>query len=221
MIDKDSSRILQTEKDDVRNRLLDVAERLFCENGYEGVSVRELTAAAGCNLAAINYYFGGKEKLYTEMFRRQFTAMIEGHLETFRQVAADPDATLESLFRAIIKPAIHRISEGEQGGKVMKLLIREIMNKRIEAESMCKDMKDKFFDELGKAILRFVPELPQEQVLMVSFSIDGVVLHPFLFMDFYDIMMPDFEVDELVEHMVRFVSAAIRGYANPVQKEAQ
>lgn len=221
MSDKDDDRIQQIEKDDVRDRLLDVAERLFCEKGFEGTSVRELTTAAGCNVAAINYYFGGKEKLYAEMFRRQFSAMIEGHLETFQKISADPDATLESMFQAIIEPAIRRISEGEQGGKVMKLLIREIMNKRIDAESMCKDMKAKFFDELGTAILRFVPELPKDKVLMASFSIDGVVLHPFLFMDFYDIMMPGFKVADLVEHMVRFVSAAIRGYANPVQKEAE
>ncbi|MHC4998559.1 MAG: TetR/AcrR family transcriptional regulator, partial [Planctomycetota bacterium] len=49
----------ETQKEDVRNRILDVAEALFCERGFEGVSVRELTAAAGCNLAAVNYYFGG------------------------------------------------------------------------------------------------------------------------------------------------------------------
>ncbi|MHC4772177.1 MAG: TetR/AcrR family transcriptional regulator [Planctomycetota bacterium] len=77
-------------KDAVRGRLLDVAESLFCEKGFEGVSVRELTAAAGCNLAAVNYYFGGKDKLYAEMFRRQFAAMVNGHMETFQRISADP-----------------------------------------------------------------------------------------------------------------------------------
>ncbi|MHC4555307.1 MAG: TetR/AcrR family transcriptional regulator, partial [Planctomycetota bacterium] len=66
----------ETHKEDARDRLLDAAEALFCEKGFEGVSVRELTATAGCNLAAVNYYFGGKEKLYTEMFRRQFAVMV-------------------------------------------------------------------------------------------------------------------------------------------------
>ena len=70
----------ETQKEDVRNRILDVAEALFCERGFEGVSVRELTAAAGCNLAAVNYYFGGKDKLYAEMFRRQFEMMIQRNL---------------------------------------------------------------------------------------------------------------------------------------------
>jgi AcrR family transcriptional regulator len=205
----------ETHKEDARDRLLDAAEALFCEKGFEGVSVRELTATAGCNLAAVNYYFGGKEKLYTEMFRRQFAVMVNGHLETFQRILVDPNATLEGLFRAIIEPAIRRVSENEQGGKVMKLLIREIMSKRIDAESMCRDMKSKFFDELGRAILRFVPEVPEDKILMITYSIDGVVLHPFLFMDFYDKMMPGFDVDELIDHMVRFVTAAICGYTNP------
>lgn len=202
-----------SDKEDAKNRLLDVAGELFCEKGFDGTSVRDLTAAAGCNLAAVNYYFGGKENLYAEMFRREFSGMIEGHLTTFREIEADSNATLEGLFKAIIGPAIRRVSENEPGGKIMKLLIREVMSKRIDAESMCKNMKSKFFDELGKAILRFVPDLPQDKILMVTFSIDGVVLHPFLFMDFYDKMMPGFDVDELIDHMVNFVSAAVRGYA--------
>ena len=198
--------------EDVQNRLLDTAERLFCEKGFDRVSVRELTAEANCNIAAVNYHFGSKQKLYAEMFRRQFAIMVNGHLETFGQVLADPNSTLEGLLRAVIEPPIRRVSENERGGRVMRLLIREIMNRQIDAEYMCKDMKTKFFDQLGKAIIRFVPEIPEEKILMITFSFDGVVLHPFLFMDFYDKMMPGFTVDELIDHMVKFVAAAIRGY---------
>ncbi|MBC8377945.1 MAG: TetR/AcrR family transcriptional regulator [Planctomycetes bacterium] len=204
--------------EDVQSRLLDSAEKLFCQKGFDRVSVRELTAEANCNIASVNYHFGSKEKLYTEMFRRQFTAMINGHLETINCVLADSESTLEGMLRAVIEPAIRRISQNERGGQVMKLLIREIMNQHIDPEPICKEMKTKFFDELGKAILRFVPEIPEEKILMVTFSFDGVVLHPFLFMDFYENMMPGFEVGKLIEHMVKFVAAAIRGYAEPSGK---
>jgi len=49
---------------DTRERLLDAAEKLFCQKGFEGTSIRDITAEAGCNIAAVNYHFGGKEKLY-------------------------------------------------------------------------------------------------------------------------------------------------------------
>jgi len=48
----------------VRERLLDVAEGLFAERGFEGTSIRELASAADSNIASVNYYFGGKEKRF-------------------------------------------------------------------------------------------------------------------------------------------------------------
>ena len=52
-----------------RQRLLDAAERLFAEHGFHGVSLRTITAEAGMNLAAANYYFGGKEGLFLPQSR--------------------------------------------------------------------------------------------------------------------------------------------------------
>ena len=60
-------------------RLLDAAEKLFCEKGYEGTSVRDITAEAGCNIAAVIYHFGGKERLYQEMFRRRLVRNLQVH----------------------------------------------------------------------------------------------------------------------------------------------
>ena len=205
----------ETQKEDVRNRILDVAEALFCERGFEGVSVRELTAAAGCNLAAVNYYFGGKDKLYAEMFRRQFEMMIQRNLGIIERVMAQPDVSLEVLLRAVMEPVIRRVIENETGGKVLRLLVREILNRRIDRQTLSADMKGRLFDRLGRAILQLVPEIEPDKILLVVLSFDGAMLHPFLFMDFYQESMPDLTVDDLLDHMVRFVAAGIRGYANP------
>ncbi|MFZ9023836.1 MAG: TetR/AcrR family transcriptional regulator [Anaerohalosphaeraceae bacterium] len=205
----------ETQKEDVRNRILDVAEALFCERGFEGVSVRELTAAAGCNLAAVNYYFGGKDKLYAEMFRRQFEMMIQRNLGIIERVMAQPDVSLEVLLRAVMEPVIRRVIENETGGKVLRLLVREILNRRIDRQTLSADMKGRLFDRLGRAILQVVPEIEPDKILLVVLSFDGAMLHPFLFMDFYQESMPDLTVDDLLDHMVRFVAAGIRGYAKP------
>ncbi|MHC4232018.1 MAG: TetR/AcrR family transcriptional regulator [Planctomycetota bacterium] len=205
----------ETQKEDVRNRILDVAEALFCERGFEGVSVRELTAAAGCNLAAVNYYFGGKDKLYAEMFRRQFEMMIQRNLGIIERVMAQPDVSLEVLLRAVMEPVIRRVIENETGGKVLRLLVREILNRRIDRQTLSADMKGRLFDRLGRAILQLVPEIEPDKILLVVLSFDGALLHPFLFMDFYQESMPDLTVDDLLDHMVRFVAAGIRGYAKP------
>jgi AcrR family transcriptional regulator len=64
-------------KMDKKEALLDSAERLFADLGYEGASTRRLAAEAGVNIAMLNYYFGSKEGL--------FRAVVERRLATFRQ----------------------------------------------------------------------------------------------------------------------------------------
>ena len=163
----------------------------------------------------MNYYFGGKDKLYAEMFRRNLQMMIQGHLETIERVMAQPDVSLEELLRSIVRPTVRRVWEDERGGKIIRLLVREVLDQQIDPEYIAKDMKEKFFDRLGHAFVRLVPDLDEKKLDLMVLSFDGVILHPILFMDFYRKTMPDLTVDELVGHVVRFVAAAIRGYATP------
>jgi len=58
--------------DPTKERILNEAEALFAQKGYHAVSVREITTAAECNLAAINYHFGNKQNLYMEVFRSRW-----------------------------------------------------------------------------------------------------------------------------------------------------
>ncbi len=70
-----------SEKIDRRQQLLDVAERLFAEEGYEAVSIRKLASEAGVNVAMVGYYFGSKDKL--------FEALIESKIPKTRERLQD------------------------------------------------------------------------------------------------------------------------------------
>lgn len=56
---------------DKRVYILDVAERLIAEQGFEAVTIREISKAADINIAMVSYYFGSKEKLYEEIINRK------------------------------------------------------------------------------------------------------------------------------------------------------
>jgi AcrR family transcriptional regulator len=76
---------------DTKTALLDAAKQLVRERGYAGASVRELAAAAGTNIAAVNYHFGTREKLLNQ-------AVLEYFLEWADRVAeVDVDADAEPL----------------------------------------------------------------------------------------------------------------------------
>ena len=89
-----------------RERLLEAAERLFAERGFRATSVRALTSEARCNVASVNYHFGGKEGLYREMFRRRLVVLREQRIAGIRRAmdeaggGASLEVTLGAFTRA-------------------------------------------------------------------------------------------------------------------------
>lgn len=93
-----------------RDHLLDVAERLFAENGIAETSIRAITAAAGVNVAAVNYHFGSKESLVQEVVARRLIPHNQECLHLLkacRQGAGNTGPTVEALLRAFVSPSIY------------------------------------------------------------------------------------------------------------------
>jgi AcrR family transcriptional regulator len=65
---------MDKEKTDKKDHILDVAERVFAEQGYDGASTRMISGGAGVNMAMLNYYFGSKEGLFIAVFERKISA---------------------------------------------------------------------------------------------------------------------------------------------------
>jgi len=84
-------------KADCRNRLVEVGTRLFAERGLHGVSVRELSQAAGASISMISYHFGSKEGLYRSVLQEQFACFDQ--IEEIRRQGADPLDVLEEYLR--------------------------------------------------------------------------------------------------------------------------
>src|SRR5215470_15519598 len=72
--------------DKTRDRILTVAERLFAAHGFNGVSMRDLAAAAKVPLALISYHFGPKKALYRAVFSRRYEALTEDRLRRLGEI---------------------------------------------------------------------------------------------------------------------------------------
>src|SRR5438876_10002903 len=77
----------QDDADGTRDRILRTAERRLAERGFNGVSVRELAAAAQVNIASIGYHFDSKEGLLSEVYRRHCEPMIAERLRGLEAAA--------------------------------------------------------------------------------------------------------------------------------------
>ena len=96
-----------------REHILQVAEELFAENGFDGTSVRMLAEAAKVNLAMISYYFGSKEKLFETLVETR-TSVLREILKTITETIPDPLERLEAIMvaymdRILNNTRFHRI----------------------------------------------------------------------------------------------------------------
>ena len=71
-------------------KILDAAEALFMEHGFEATSLRSITAAAGVNLAAVNYHFGSKEELFQAVLTRRLDPMNRERLDLLTALGQFP-----------------------------------------------------------------------------------------------------------------------------------
>ena len=88
-------------KPDCRGKLMEVGTQLFAERGLNGVSIRELSHAAGASISMVSYYFGGKEGLYSAVLQEQFACFDQ--IEEIMRQQAGPVAMIEAYLRWTIQ----------------------------------------------------------------------------------------------------------------------
>ncbi|WP_324656517.1 TetR/AcrR family transcriptional regulator [Burkholderia thailandensis] len=106
-------------------RILDAAEDLFIEHGFEAMSMRQITSRAAVNLAAVNYHFGSKEALIHAMLSRRLDQLNEERLRILDRFDAQlgPHVTCEHVLGAMFIPALQASRDPQRGGRAFLRLI--------------------------------------------------------------------------------------------------
>jgi AcrR family transcriptional regulator len=105
---------------ETRTRILDVAEELFMLHGFEGTSMRVLTAKAGVNLAAVNYHFGSKDALIEALFRRRLDPMNAERSKALEKLVAEAKGKAlapDAIIRAFVRPSLTHMEDAKGGGR--------------------------------------------------------------------------------------------------------
>jgi AcrR family transcriptional regulator len=102
--------------DETRARLLSAGERLFARKGLDAVSVRDITAAARANTAAIHYHFGSKQGLVEAILERRARELGERRAELLDEIERKPDATLRDVIAAFVLPTAEIAADRRHGG---------------------------------------------------------------------------------------------------------
>ena len=89
-----------------KRKLLDAAEQLFADKGFEAVSVRDITQLAKTNVAAVNYHFGSRDSLLSLVMMRYMLPVTEeriARLEAIERKWSGKTAPLEEIIDALEK----------------------------------------------------------------------------------------------------------------------
>jgi len=111
---------VDTTSQDTKSRILDVAEQLFMEHGFEATSLRQLTSSASVNLAAVNYHFGTKEELFQAVLTRRLDPMNQERIEILSKLEremGDRPIAVERILAAMLVPALRLARDERRGGK--------------------------------------------------------------------------------------------------------
>jgi len=202
----------------VRQRLLDSAEELFCEKGFKGTSVRDIAASAKCNIASVNYYFGGKEKLYHEVWRSHLITMRDTRIASIDKVISQNDdkPPLEELLKSFSEAFIGSLVDESRARRFCKLWAREMIDQHLPPNMFVDNIITPTLTAMYDALIKTCPGLDESKIPFVVLSVVGQLLHVLhvkaIFEQSNETAMPKFDLAQTIDHIVKFSTSGIRVY---------
>ena len=198
--------------DDPRRRILNAAGPIFAEKGYEATTVREICQAAGVNLAAVNYYFGGKERLYGEALREAHPAKSGPAPDFDWTEGTPPEKKLTDFIRWLL---VHMLSVQKSPWQE-RLFVREIMDPTPAfRELLCEHFRAGF-EQLQKILDQILPDdVPRHKRYQIGFSIIGQCVyyragrHVVSLMVGEEDLKAHYRAEQLAEHISQVTLAAL------------
>src|SRR5450432_101543 len=213
------------QEDGTRDRILKTAERLFAERGFNGVSVRELAAAANVNIASIGYHFRSKEGLLAEVYRRHCEPMIEERLRGLAAAARlEGSARVAAIIEAFVRPALQQVDveEGETFIRLRAVLSGE--NSEL-LEKLVADNFDQSSSAFIDALCDCLPHLSRTDVCWRFHFLLGTVYYtaagPHRIFAFSNGHCDPGNTDAVIKELVPFMTRAFQAPATKAARGAR
>ena len=151
-----------------KDKILDAAEALFMEHGFEATSLRSITTAAAVNLAAVNYHFGSKEELFQAVLTRRLDPMNQERLDLLTRLEHDAGPAplpCDRILSAMFVPALRLARDPERGGKnFLRLLGRAYADPAPFIRKFLAEQYATIIARFKAAFGRALPDLPAKEL---------------------------------------------------------
>ncbi len=156
------------EQAQTRQQLLEAAGTVFAERGFRNTTVREICQRAGANIAAVNYHFGDKEKLYLEVFRYS----REKELERFPSLRESAPLPPEKKLAVFVHSLLLRIFDTGEASWHGQLMLREMIEPTAALDFVVAEKIRPMSDHLRGLVAELLGgRATDERVRLCSFSV--------------------------------------------------
>ena len=215
-------------KTDTKILILDTAERLFAQKGFDAVSLRNIIASAKVNLAAVHYHYGSKQALIYAVIARRLRPINEERLAKLAEARANAGrrpVKLENVLECLFRP-LFRVQTDPKAGPTFARLVGRVIGERNEG------LQKFMMGELAEVIIQFsaafetaLPGLAKEETDWRSHFMAGSMAHTLCNADLLvrftgtDAGMSDYETT--VRRLIDFTAAGFRAKVSPPPKKAR
>lgn len=200
---------------DYRDLILDAAELIFADEGFAGSKMRDIANRAGVNQALIRYYFGSKEDLFDEVYRRR-GALLSGrrHVLLDEVLARPTSLRVEDIVLAYLAPQWEMKHSGPAGAAFVGLQARLHAEPAEHSFRLRREVYDSSVKRFVNEIALLTPDIPKDIISLRMAFLVGT----YLFMlndlgrlnDLTDGQLGVVGKDEMLKHLAAFLTAGLR-----------
>jgi AcrR family transcriptional regulator len=163
-----------------KRKLLDAAEQLFAEKGFEAVSVRDITQLAKANVAAVNYHFGSRDLLLTMVMTRYMTPVNEeriARLDALERKWSGKSVPLEEIIDALVRPLVTQVRKSELSERLFyKLMGRTFAQQGDGMPPQIEEQLRQVVQRFTKAFAKALPTVaPDDLSWRIHFMVGGMI----------------------------------------------
>jgi AcrR family transcriptional regulator len=202
--------------DDTQQRILETAGEIFADKGFEGTTVREICQQAKVNIAAVNYYFRDKERLYIEAVK---LACREGD-ERLPLPNWTPEVPAETRLRDFIHTMANRMLGNDRPRWHIQLILREMAHPTAACTEWVQEQIRPTATILGAILKNILPRVSEQTIRLIGFSVMGQIVFHKAFRPVVTLLDGEqqaagYTAEVLARHITRFCLAAL-GLEKPV-----
>jgi TetR/AcrR family transcriptional regulator, regulator of cefoperazone and chloramphenicol sensitivity len=205
-------RVKRKGPDLTRDKLIEAAGYVFAERGYRAATIREICRRAGANVAAVNYTFGDKMGLYTEVLRHSVHAAQTAAMS----VALDSSLSPEDTIRCVIRARLMSLCREARPDWHFRLVMHEFSHPTAAMGRVVDEGMRPIYERVRKAVGEIIGLPPEHETTRLSLnSIIGQILfytfsRPVLAHLQPELKLTPSQLDRIADHIADFSLAYLK-----------